>query len=164
MKYATIFASAVGAAFTASLASVDPSHENQAIAFAIIALVFIGFVENISFPGVTLLAEDQDIGLAAGVLGSIRGMAGAIAQALYVSILTNKSTQYIASYVPAAATEAGLPESSVPAVFEAIPLGSFDAVPDITPSVIAAIGGALQRAYTDTFFWVFVATIPFGKR
>lgn len=49
-----------------------------------------GWVDNISFPGVTLLWESQDIGLATGVLGSIRAIGGAVAQTVYVSILTNK--------------------------------------------------------------------------
>lgn len=163
VKWMTIFASAVGGAMTASLAAAKPDGENAAIAQAILALVFVGIVENITFPGVTLLVEDQDIGVAAGVLGSIRGMAGAIAQALYVSILTNKSSQYLASYVPPAATGAGLPASAVPAVFDGIAAGSFDAVPGITNQIIVAVGAAVQRAYNDAFYWTFIAAIPFGK-
>lgn len=163
VKWFTIFASAAGAALTASLAAVDPAGQSAAIAQAILALMFIGIVEGLSFPAVTLMAEDQDIGLAAGVLGSIRGMAGAIAQALYVAILTNKSSQYIASYIPPAVTEAGLSADAVPAVFEGLTTGSFDAVPGINPSILGAIGAASQRAYADTFYWVFIATIPFGK-
>lgn len=164
VKWMAIFASAAGAAFVASLASASPDRESAAIAQAILGLLFIGIVENITFPGVTFLVEDQDIGVAAGVLGSIRGMAGAIAQALYVSILTNKTTQYLTTFVPAAATGAGLSADAVPAVFEGITLGSFSAVPGITPEIIAAVGAAVQRAYNNAFYWTFIAAIPFGKR
>ena len=163
VKWMMVFGSAAGGAFTASLAAATPDGESAAIAQAILALVFIGIVEGLSFPGVTLLFEDQDIGVAAGVLGSIRGMAGAIAQALYVSILTNKSSQYLARFVPPAATGAGLSADAVPAVFDGLTTGSFDAVPGITPSIIAAVGAAVQRAYTNAFYWTFIAAIPFGK-
>lgn len=163
VKWLTIFASAAGGAFTASLAAADPAAESRMIAQAVLALVFIGIVEGLMFPGVTLIFEDQDIGVASGVLGSIRGMAGAIAQALYVSILTNKSSQYLASYVPPAATGAGLSADAVPAVFEGITAGSFEAVPGITNQIIVAVGGAVQRAYADAFYWVFIAAIPFGE-
>lgn len=163
LKWFTIFSSAAGAALVASLASVDPTRESAAIAQAVLALMFIGIVEGLSFPGVTLLAEDQDIGVASGVLGSIRGMAGAIAQALYMAILSTKSAEFLARDVPPAATGAGLAADAVPAVFTGITTGSFDAVPGITPEITAAIGGAVQQAYTSTFFWVFIATVPFGK-
>lgn len=110
----------------------------------------------------TLLWEAQDIGLATGVLGSIRGMAGAIAQALYVSILTNKATAYLTKFVPPAALNAGLPAKSLPALFEGIALGSFSDVPGITTDIEVAVGGAVVHAYTDAFHMVFYATIPFS--
>jgi hypothetical protein len=46
----------------------------------------IGYVDNIAFPGVTLVFEAQDIGLATGAMGSIRAIAGAIAQTTYVNV------------------------------------------------------------------------------
>lgn len=122
----------------------------------------IGWVDNISFPGVTLLWEAQDIGLATGVLGSIRAIGGAVAQTVYVSILTNKVATYLPQYVAPAATGAGLPASSLPALFAGITAGNFSAVPGITPDVIAATGAATQHAYIDSFKIVFYATIPFG--
>ena len=125
-------------------------------------LLVIGIIDNITFPGVTLLWEPQDIGLATGVLGSIRGMAGAVAQALYVSILTNKATAYLGEYVPPAAEGAGLPTSSLTALFNGITTGSFAKVPDITPKIEAAVGAAVQHAYADAFHMVFYATIPFS--
>jgi hypothetical protein len=51
---------------------------------------------------VTLLWEAQDIGLATGVLGSIRGMGGAVAQARYVSVLTNDAVPGITPQIEAA--------------------------------------------------------------
>ena len=122
----------------------------------------IGWNDGITFPGVTLLWESQDIGLATGVLGSIRALGGAVAQALYVSILNNKVSAYLPSYVAPAATSAGLPASSLPALFAGITAGNFTSVPGITPDIIAVTGAAVQKAYLESFRIVFYATIPFG--
>lgn len=110
----------------------------------------------------TLLWEAQDIGLATGVLGSIRGMGGAIAQALYVSVLNNEATKALAKNVPAAAEGAGLSPKAIPAVFAGITSGSFSGVPGITPQIETAIGGAVVQSYTHGFRMVFYATIPFS--
>jgi hypothetical protein len=111
---------------------------------------------------VTLLYEAQDIGLATGILGSIRAVGGAVAQALYVSILMNKVSTYIPEYVVPAATNAGLPASSLPALFAGITAGNFTAVPGITPDIIATTSAAVTHAYLSSFHVVFYATIPFG--
>jgi len=162
IKYLTIVASALGGGLTASLAAVSPQHESAAIAQAILACIFVGMVENITLAGVTLVCEDQDIGVAAGVLGSVRSMAGAIAQSLFLAIFTNKSTAYLQGSVPAAATDAGLSPDAVPAVFEGLTAGSFADVPGITPEIINAVGQAAQHAYSRAIYWTFIAAIPFA--
>lgn len=88
-------------------------------------------------------------------------MGGAVAQALYVTILTNKATAYSAKYIPAAATGAGLPASSLTDLFAALATGDFSTVPGINNKIIAAVGAASQRAYAGAFRMVFLATIPF---
>ena len=76
VKIQTIIAAVMSAVFIASLASVNPGGHAAFIALGVMATVSIGYIDNISFPGVTLLFEAQDIGLATGALGSIRAMAG----------------------------------------------------------------------------------------
>jgi hypothetical protein len=122
----------------------------------------IGWIENIVFPGVTLVIEPQDIGLATDVMGSIRALGGAVAQALYVSILANKAAIYIPRYITHVATAAGLPASSLPDLLTSTPLGDFIAVLGTTPAVIAATGIAVRDAYVTTFHYIFFATIPFS--
>lgn len=69
-----------------------PRRRSKSSTLGVLVTVVIGWLDGITFPGVTLLWEAQDIGLATGVLGSIRALGGAVAQALYVSIRTNKVT------------------------------------------------------------------------
>jgi hypothetical protein len=125
-------------------------------------LTSLGWIDNLVFAGVTLLWEPQDIGLATGVLGSIRALGGAVAQSVYVSIFTNELTSNLPKYVAPAAQAAGLPASSLPALFAGISTGNFTAVPGITPAITAVVGAQTIHAYKDAFHIVFYATIPFG--
>lgn len=161
VKFQAIVAAAIGGGFISSLATISPTTHTASLVQGFLGLMFVGIIDNITFPAVTLLWEPQDIGLATGVLGSIRGMGGAIAQSLYVTILTNKATTLTAKYVPAAAIGAGLPESSLTALFGGLATGDFSAVPGITDKIIAAVGAASQHAYSGAFRVVFLATIPF---
>lgn len=110
----------------------------------------------------TLVVEPQDIGLATGVLGSIRALGGAVAQALYVSVFVNKLNDNIPTYVVPAVTDAGLPSSSLTAFFAALTTGDFSAVPGVTDAVLAALAPALKTAYARSFRIVFFCTIPFS--
>ncbi|KAF2473138.1 trichothecene efflux pump [Lindgomyces ingoldianus] len=162
VKWQVIILSVLCTAFLGAEAGLQADAYGTFITLGVLATFVIGWVDNITFPGVTLLWEAQDIGLATGVLGSIRAIGGAVAQALYVSILTNKVSVYLPKYVIPAATSAGLPESSLPALFAGIIAGNFSAVPGVTPEIIAAAGAATSKAYLESFRIVFYATIPFG--
>lgn len=126
----------------------------------------IGFLDNISYVGVTLVWGPQDIGLATGVLGSLRGMAGAVAQALYSSVLNGRLASYVPRYVTPAAAAAGLPETSMPALLAAISGGttqtlSPSVVPGMDAEIAAAVRTAMATAYAHSFRVVFFCTVPF---
>jgi len=162
VKWQIVITSILGASFVASLASVTETTHTQCIILGVLATFFIGYVDNITFPAVTLVFEAQDIGLATGVLGSIRAMGGAVAQALYVSILTTKVTEFLPAYVAPAVVKAGLPEADLPAFFAGLTAGNFTGVPGATPAIIGVAGAQVTRAYFTAFHYVFYATIPFG--
>lgn len=153
VKWQSVITGFIGSAFIASLASIGPDTHAQTIILGTFGTIFIGYIDNITFPGVTLVFEAHDIGLATGVLGSIRGVGGAVAQALFVSILTTKASTFIPEYVAPAVTEAGLPAESLPAFFQGLTIGNFSAVPDITPEIIAAGATQASRAYFEAFHY-----------
>lgn len=130
VKFQTIIAACLSFAFVTALASISEESNASFIAFGVLGCIAIGFVDNVTFPGVTLVIEPQDIGLASGVLGSIRAAGGAIAQALYISILNNKIDDYIPAYVGPAAVAAGLPESELQMLFDNSVAGNFTAMPE----------------------------------
>ncbi|CAK7202258.1 hypothetical protein SEUCBS139899_004980 [Sporothrix eucalyptigena] len=162
VKTQAIIASCCAMAFITPLATITSGTHTMCLALGILGLVSIGYVDNITFPGVTLVQESQDIGLATGVMGSIRALGGAVAQAMYVSVLDNKLAVNIPKYVGSAATNAGLPESSLPALYAGITAGNLTTVPDITTSVEAVVATSLQTAYAESFKIVFYCTIPFS--
>ncbi|KAF4996845.1 hypothetical protein FDECE_12281 [Fusarium decemcellulare] len=162
VKWQVIIASAISHAFMTSLTSISVDRWAATIAIGTIVCTAIGFVENITFPGVTLIWEAQDIGLATGILGSIRGFGGAIAQALYVSVLNNELAKKIPENVVPAALGAGLPESSLEQLLAGTATGDFSGVPGITDKIIAAVAAALKDSYVGSFKIVFYTTIPFS--
>jgi hypothetical protein len=162
VKYQTIIASLLSMAFVTALSAISASGHAVVIAMGVLGCISIGFVDNITFPGVTLIIQPQDIGLATGVLGSIRACGGAVAQALYSSVLANKLKIYLPRYVAPAALSAGLPSASLPALFAGITAGNFSAVPDITPAIIAVVGTEVKHAYISSFKIVFYVTVPFS--
>ena len=162
VKWQTITASVLSMAFVTSLASISAGQHSVFIAMGVLGCISIGFVDNITFPGVTLVIEPQDIGLATGILGSIRGFGGAVAQALYVSILSTKLATNLPEYVAPAAIGAGLPTTSLPSLFAGLAVGNFTAVPGITPAIVSVVAQEARRAYISSFKIVFLATIPFS--
>ncbi|KAL9566692.1 hypothetical protein ACKAV7_009129 [Fusarium commune] len=157
-----ICAAALVTTFITSICSLSPDRWANTIAFGLIACTAVGYIENVAVTCVTLLWEPQDIGLASGILGSIRALGGAIAQALYVSILSNELTRKMPEYVTPAATKSGLPTKSLPSLFEAINKGDYSGVPGINKAIIDSVGDAIVKAYTNSLHYVFYATIPFS--
>jgi Fungal trichothecene efflux pump (TRI12) len=162
VKWQAILMTSCAAAFTGALACLDENSYATTIALGLLSCFCTGYVDNITFPGVTLVIGAQDIGLATGVMGSIRALGGAIAQSLYVTILTNKVSTYLPKNVAPAAIAAGLPESSLTALFNGIATGNFTAVPGINANIQAVVGQQVVHSYVQAFRIVFYATIPFG--
>ncbi|KAL3444200.1 fungal trichothecene efflux pump [Aspergillus insuetus] len=168
VKYQCIIASCLAISFITPLSALGPDTWEMTIALGVLGCIAVGYIENITFPGVTLVVEPQDIGLATGVLGSLRALGGAIAQAVYVSVLDNELQKNIPAYVGPAATDAGLPESSITDLLSALSASSgtsssgLDAVPGINDSIVAAATAAMKVAFSRSFRVVFFCTIPFS--
>ncbi|TKA76207.1 hypothetical protein B0A55_06592 [Friedmanniomyces simplex] len=149
-------------AFVASLASSTASSRIRTVVFLLLGTAGAGYVENLTLSAITLVWEPEDIGLVAGMMGCIRTAAGALATSMYSSILATELQKYLPEFVGPAATAAGLPVASLPALLAGVGAGSFDAVPGINADVLAAIGSPIKEAYAMSFRTVFLCTIPFG--
>lgn len=162
MKIQMTVAGIIMTAFVGALATSTQYTRGQTVAFLLIGTASAGYVENLTLSTMALVWEPDDIGLVAGVMGAIRTAAGALATSMYVSILDTQLTKYLPTYIGPAALQAGLPESSMPALLAGVSTGSFTAVPGINAGVLAAIGDPIKEAYAMSFRTVFLCTIPFG--
>ena len=149
-------------AFVSSLAALTPATLNMGIAFTIIGPFFVGFIELASLALAPLFCRAEDIGLASGLLASIRSAGGSIAVAVYSTILSNRSATTVPAAVTPAATAAGLPTDQIPGVIEAILAGTFSQMTDISPAVKTAIAEVLPDAYAAAYKTVYLASIGFG--
>ena len=115
---------------------------------------------------VTMVIKDQtEIGVAVGVYGSIRSLAGVLATAIFVTILTSRATSNITHNVAPALAEAGVPLKGIEPLLGALGAGDAAAaakIPGVTPKLIGLAVVDLQHAYSNAFSLVFLVTIAFG--
>lgn len=159
VRYWLIFSTFAMVGFVAALASLTPSDKNTGIALTILGPFFVGFIELASLALAPLFCAAQDIGLASGLLASIRSAGGSIAVAVYTSILSNRLTDTIPNNVIPAAEKAGLPESQASDLLTALTAGDLSSFSD---AVQAAVAGALPTAYAQAFKTVYLASLGFG--
>ena len=162
MKLQMTIAAVIMVTFVGALASVTEYTRTRTVVFLLIGTASAGYIENLTLSSMALVWEPEDIGLVAGVMGSVRTASSSVATSLYISILSNQLIKYLPRYVVPAATGAGLPSSSLTALFAGITSGSFSKVEGITPAIEEAVGHAVKHAYSMSFRIVFLCTLPFG--
>jgi hypothetical protein len=96
------------------------------------------------------------------ILYSLRFIVGSFMTAVYLAVLSSKTTQKLSTYIPHVAVEAGLPQSSIPVLLQAIDLGTPEAmksVPGINDRIQAAVGAELPYAYAAAYAYVYYAAV-----
>ncbi|KAE8353465.1 siderophore iron transporter [Aspergillus coremiiformis] len=164
-KYQLIGCTAAVMAFSGALAAMDQDREAYGLAFTAIGAFAVGYLELITIIMCPLFCKSEDIGLASGFLGSAKSVGGTIATAIYVAILNNRLSITIPANVSAAATKAGLPQSSLTDLLKAVSSSSdtaMNAVPGINPHVTSAVMDAVRTANSQSFRTVFLVTVAFG--
>ena len=150
--------------FGALLALVTPQRKGLAIALVFIEQIGFGWAQYLSIAFVQFGTDQVELGIAGGLAGVSRFAGGAVSITVFSTILSNVTARNTLKLVPAAATAAGLPASSVSALIAALPLGAsaIAAVPGITDSVIAAASAAYQQAYVVGLRTTALSSLSFG--
>ncbi|KAI9812933.1 MAG: hypothetical protein M1827_004451 [Pycnora praestabilis] len=161
-KWQLVVAACMMTGFIGGLSASTADTIHMSTALVTLGSMAVGFMECSAFTTAPLCLEPEDIGLASGVLGSVRSALSTIATSIYVTILTNELGKNIPKYVVPAAIEAGLPESSVKDLIAGFTSGTFASVIDVTPDIIAKATVAYKEAYSKSFYVVYLATIAFG--
>ena len=148
------------------LMSITNAHRRPlAIASGFLMGFGVGAIETIVVLIVSVSQDVGHIGLLVGTVGTLRSISGSLAQAIYSTILNNQIAEQVPRFVTRSALEAGLPQSSLPALFEAIATQSaaaLESVPGMTDSIAQAIAEATVAGYSEAFRYVYYASIAFG--
>jgi hypothetical protein len=140
-----------------------PDTRNRAIALVYIGCCFIGWNEIIVLSICTIIIDDQqEIGTATGIAGSMRALISTTISTVYVVVLTNRLTSTISMQVPAALIKAGLPTTSIVAWLEGFGAGALQGVQGNTAAITAAGIAAYKLASVDAFQTVFYTTLGFS--
>lgn len=159
VRYWLIFSTFAMVGFVSALASLTPGDKNTGIALTILGPFMVGFIELASLALAPLFCAAQDIGLASGLLASIRSAGGSIAVTVYTTILRNRLTTTIPNNVIPAAEQAGLDADNIPALLAAVPKRDFG---NFTQAVQDAVNVAVPNAYAQAFKTVYLASLGFG--
>jgi hypothetical protein len=99
------------------------------------------------------------------IVSSARSAFGAIATAIFVAILTQKTPGAIEKRLIPAALGSGLPPTSLPALAGAIQASTpaaLEKVPGITPTILLAVSNALSDAFSEAYSYVYYTIIAFA--
>ena len=161
----TLIASFVGMVIWGGLIGlVTPYNKGLMIAFTFLEQTFFGWAQYESIAFTQLGVKQVDLGISGGLAGVARYAGGSLAQAIYVTILSNTQSARAAVTVPAAAIAAGLPESSAGQLLAAFSLGTdaLLAVPGVTPEILASAGDAFKWSYAHGLKITTLSSLSFG--
>ena len=146
------------------MALVTPYNKGMMIAFAFLEQTFFGWAQYLSVAFTQLGVHQHDLGMSGGLAGVARYAGGSLAQAIYVSILTNVQSARAAATLPQAVIDAGGSVATASALLAAFPLGStaIAEVPGINDKILAAAGSAFQWSYAYGLKITALSSLSFG--
>lgn len=164
-RWQLVFLAVVQTAFVGGFSSLGIDESGKAIAFLLIAGTAATASSPLVFGMISLgLDDQQDIGVAVGLVSTSRLIGGAVAGAIYTSIYTQRYAIAVPAQVSAAAAASGF-TGSLSALLKASAVNTaaaYNAVPGINAKVIAACQSAVKFAYVDAFSLVYQVAIAFG--
>jgi hypothetical protein len=161
-KYQCITVLTIGGALLGAMASCTPDAKGRANVLMALGCFFIGWNETVCLANAGIEVEDQqEIGTAVGMAGSIRSSISTICSSVYVAVLTNRLAETIPADVPPAVISAGVPASSVPKFIAGFTTGNFSSVQGLTGEITAVGVRAYKEANASAYSTVFYTSIAF---
>lgn len=151
--------------FIGAMAATDASTRTLAITMCALGAFAVGIVEVVGIIAVPFTVPAEDLGLASGLLGSVRSTLGSVATAIFSSILTTRKSKEIPPRLTALASQDDLSPSSVTALVKAGLSGAAAAVtkiPGITGERLPAYIGAIRDGNVQSYHMVFYSSLAFG--
>lgn len=146
--------------------AADPMNINMTLAFLILGNFILGAADGVALPMTTFPIQNQEeIGTAGGLSGSIRLTGTSIAVAMYSTILNNRLEVTVPKSLGNAVQNAGLSESIVPTLIAALGRGERllnSTAPGLTAENIPLIEHAFRLGNSAAYKTVFLSTLGFG--
>ncbi|KAF4459763.1 MFS general substrate transporter [Fusarium albosuccineum] len=169
VKWHLVGGIAVAMIFLSALTSTTSSRAQMAKAFLTLSGIGQGYSLLVSGVTASLVVHRRDIGIVAGILAAFRNLFFAILQAVFMSIFQPRLQNKMVKFVSGAVLEGGLPQTSLPALFEALAAAQATGdpsallqVPGITPALIQTAMMEVVRATTNAWKFIFsIANIYF---
>ncbi|GAB7356579.1 hypothetical protein MBLNU459_g7312t1 [Dothideomycetes sp. NU459] len=150
--------------FGGLLALGNPSRQGMCIAFTYLASAGYGWGQYLSIAYAQFGADQVELGIVGGLAGVSRYSGGAIAQTVYITILSNSLTSNAIAKVVRAAIAAGSSRETAETVLAALLHGSpaITSIPGVTAVVAEAASAALVSSYVVALRTVALVSVAFG--
>ena len=151
--------------FIGGMAAANASTRTLAIVFCCLGSFAVGIVEVIGIVAVPFTVPPGDLGLASGLLGSMRSTLGSVALAIFTSILSSEKKTQIPSRLNPLAEQDSLPASSITALLTAGMSGAvatIASIPGIPADRVATYIKAIQEGNVASYRVVFFSSLAFG--
>ncbi|KAG4420797.1 hypothetical protein IFR04_006077 [Cadophora malorum] len=147
---------------TICYSNIKPSMNHAQLGFNVISGIGQSGPLTLLVALVQFTAPHAYLSTATGLAFSARALGGAFGSAVLNAIINGKLASHYAPAVSNAATEAGLPASSVPALLESFASGvGFTDIPGVSPGILAAATSASENAYAAAYRLAWASIIPF---
>ncbi|KIW07205.1 uncharacterized protein PV09_02070 [Verruconis gallopava] len=147
--------------FFALMAKMDVNETGKTWGYPIIMGLGLGWSLTYLVAAAQLSAPAHLIAITSGILLSIRSLGASIALGIYNAIFNSELNSKLGSNIAAAVLPLGLPPQSLEAFIGALASEASEsdiaAIPGVTPQIIGAGVAALQKAFLNSFKWVYVA-------
>ncbi|KAF2205838.1 MFS general substrate transporter [Delitschia confertaspora ATCC 74209] len=149
---------------TVCYATLKPTQSKAQIVYAVIVGIGQAGPLTLLVPLVQFTAPHAFLASASGLAYSGRAMGGALGSAVLNAIINNNLNNLLTPSVGAAATEAGLPQSSVSQLVKAMASGNsntINTVPGMNAQVLSAATGASHKVYAKAYNLAWWSILPF---
>lgn len=109
--------------------------------------------------------KHEHLGIATSLLAAVRVAGGAIATAIYSSILSNQLTSNLESIVARNLVVSGVPIEDIPEIIETLLHGHGGSSPlleSLSPTILHAAEYNIKRAFAKAFRVIYLVSITFG--
>ncbi|RVX70509.1 hypothetical protein B0A52_05160 [Exophiala mesophila] len=165
-KYQILFFICLQTAFVGSLSTLDIGQNGKAIALVFLMSCVINQPLYMLFSMVSLNLDDQaDMGVAIGAISTFRLLGGAVATAIYSSIVDNQFAHNLPSRVQQAIAGTDFDTANLRSLIEAAAsntAAAYARVPEISQEIISLAQIAVKQAYVQAFRIVYYTALGFA--